>query len=137
MCILTVVALSADAVHSLTDLISDFMTLATVSLAMKPPNEQFPLGYGKFESLGSVGVSGLLLVGGLLMGWSALIDLLQIYTPDLVSSLEWFGVIGCGHHHGHGHEHIIPNIQAAWLAAGSVVVKEWLYHASKLPCNVM
>jgi divalent metal cation (Fe/Co/Zn/Cd) transporter len=103
------------------------MTLATVSFAMKPPNNKFPLGYGKIESLGSIGVSGLLLVGGLLMGWSALMDLLQIYSPDVLSSLEYIG-IGCGHHHSHSH--VVPNIQAAWLAAGSVVVKEWLYRAS-------
>jgi divalent metal cation (Fe/Co/Zn/Cd) transporter len=70
-------------VHSLTDLISDFMTLATVSWALKPPTDKFPLGFGKIESLGSLGVSGLLLIGGILMGWSSLIDLCQIYLPDV------------------------------------------------------
>lgn len=58
----------ADAVHALTDLVSDFLTLSTVALALKKPTENFPNGYGKFESLGGLGVSGLLLVGGLLMG---------------------------------------------------------------------
>ncbi|KAK5008549.1 mitochondrial metal transporter, partial [Cryomyces antarcticus] len=57
-------ALSADAIHSLTDLVSDVMTLATVSWSLKPPTSQFPTGYGKVESLGSLGVSGLLLGGG-------------------------------------------------------------------------
>ena len=61
-------ALVADAVHSLTDLISDLLTLSTVALALKRPTERFPNGYGKFESLGGLGVSGLLLVGGLVMG---------------------------------------------------------------------
>jgi divalent metal cation (Fe/Co/Zn/Cd) transporter len=121
-------ALSADAVHSLTDLISDFMTLATVSWALKSPTDKYPLGYGKIESLGSVGVSGLLFVGGMLMGWSALIDLLQIYSPHAIENLEWLSVVGCGHH---GHAHTVPNIQAAWLAGGSIVIKEWLYRASK------
>lgn len=44
------------------------MTLATVSLALKRPTGRFPNGYGKIESLGSLGVSSLLLVGGLFMG---------------------------------------------------------------------
>lgn len=44
------------------------MTLATVSFALKGPSDRFPNGYGKIESLGSLGVSSLLLVGGLLMG---------------------------------------------------------------------
>jgi len=44
------------------------MTLATVSFALKTPTERFPNGYGKIESLGSLGVSSLLLLGGMAMG---------------------------------------------------------------------
>jgi divalent metal cation (Fe/Co/Zn/Cd) transporter len=120
-------ALSADAVHSLTDLVSDFMTLATVSWALKPPTEKFPLGYGKIESLGSLGVSSLLVFGGVMMGWSAIVDLCHIYVPFVADFLEELHFIG----HSHNHSHQIPNIQAAWLAGGSVLVKEWLYRASK------
>jgi divalent metal cation (Fe/Co/Zn/Cd) transporter len=40
------------------------MTLATVSWALKPPTKDYPLGFGKVESIGSLGVSGLLLIGG-------------------------------------------------------------------------
>jgi divalent metal cation (Fe/Co/Zn/Cd) transporter len=121
------IALSADAIHSLTDLVSDIMTLATVSWALKPPTEKFPLGFGKIESLGSLGVSSLLLAGGVLMGLSSLTDLLQIYLPAVAEFLEHIGVFG----HSHGHSHQIPNMHAAWLAGGSVLVKEWLYRASK------
>jgi divalent metal cation (Fe/Co/Zn/Cd) transporter len=103
------------------------MTLATVSWALRPPTNEFPLGFGKVESLGSLGVSGLLLVGGVLMGWSSLVDLFSIYLPAFTHSLETLGMIGCGH----SHNHQIPNIQAAWLAGGSVLVKEWLYRASE------
>jgi len=63
-------ALIADAMHAVTDLVSDFMTLATVSWALKPPTDRFPNGFGKIESLGSLGVSSLLLFGGLAMGLS-------------------------------------------------------------------
>jgi len=120
-------ALSADAIHSLTDLVSDFMTLATVSWALRPPTQKFPFGYGKIESLGSLGVSSILLFGGLLMGWSAALELCHIYAPAVAEAAEWVGLAG----HSHGHTHEIPNIQAAWLAGGSIVVKEWLYHASE------
>jgi divalent metal cation (Fe/Co/Zn/Cd) transporter len=123
----TYVALSADAVHSLTDLVSDFMTLATVSWALKPPTEKFPLGFGKVESLGSLGVSGLLLVGGFYMGWAAFLELLTEFYPAIVGTLQQWNMIGCGH----SHDHSIHNIKAAWIAGGSVVVKEWLYRASR------
>ncbi|KAF3355330.1 Chromatin structure-remodeling complex subunit SFH1 [Verticillium dahliae VDG1] len=48
-------ALIADAWHSLTDLASDVLTLATVSWSLKPPTDAFPAGFGKVESLGSLG----------------------------------------------------------------------------------
>lgn len=112
--------------HSLTDLVADFLTLATVAWALKPPTERFPLGYSKFESLGSLGVSSILLAGGAIMGWSAMMDLCQIYLPAVANLFEEIGLLG----HSHGHSHQIPNIQAAWLAGGSVLIKEWLYRAS-------
>jgi hypothetical protein len=58
----------ADAFHALTDMVSDIMTLATVSFALKAPTDRFPNGYGKIESLGSLGVSSLLFLGGMAMG---------------------------------------------------------------------
>jgi divalent metal cation (Fe/Co/Zn/Cd) transporter len=70
-------ALLADAIHSLTDLVSDISTFATVGWSLKRPSERFPSGYGKIESLGALGVSGILLGGGFLVGWTALIALCQ------------------------------------------------------------
>ena len=132
-------ALLADAIHSLTDLVSDIMTLATVSFSLKPPSERFPSGYGKVESLGSLGVSGILLAGGIYMGWAAVLQLFQQFVPGFAEAMEELGLMaaahGHGHGHGHGHSHtdLGPNINAAWLAAGSIAIKEWLYRASK-PC---
>ncbi len=65
-------AMIADAWHSMTDLASDVLTLATLSWSLKPPTDNFPAGFGKIESLGSLGVSGMLLGGGMFMGWSSL-----------------------------------------------------------------
>lgn len=118
-------ALVADAFHSLTDLVSDFMTLATVSWSLKPPTARFPSGYGKVESLGSLGVSGLLLAGGMLMGLNACEVLYHQFFMDAASHGGLFG-----HGHSHNPSDLGPNINAAWLAAGSIVVKEYLYRAS-------
>ena len=123
-------ALVADAFHALTDLVSDIMTLATISWSLKPPTTRFPLGYGKVESLGSLGVSGLLLGGGVLMAMNSCNTLYAQFFLDAAAAAEH-----SLHAHGHGHSHaaaqLIPDIKAAWLAAGTIVVKEWLYRASK------
>ncbi|KAI9755578.1 MAG: Strongly-conserved Zn-finger binding protein (TFIIIA) [Chaenotheca gracillima] len=122
-------ALVADAFHALTDLVSDFMTLATISFSMKPPSIRFPGGYGKVESLGALGVSTLLLGGGVLMGWNACDVLYTQFFLDAAAAAQH-----AAHSHGHGHSHaaadLIPDLNAAWLAAGSIVVKEWLYRAT-------
>ena len=112
-------ALIADAFHALTDLVSDFMTLGTVAWALKPPTPRFPSGYGKIESLGSLGVSGLLLTGGVLMGLNS--------CNILCDQFLGFELLHALHSHSHG----IPDWNAAWLAGGSIVVKEWLYRSSK------
>ncbi|CUS09632.1 unnamed protein product [Tuber aestivum] len=158
-------ALVADAFHALTDLVSDFMTLGTVAFALRRPTEKFPNGYGKIESLGSLGVSSLLLFGGIAMGLFSLcpfVIFLSSFLPSFLPSKAWgrltdgmgWGVTGytalihlyadffaggdlpefLGHAHGHSHSHshsdLGPNVNAAWLAAGSIVVKEWLYRST-------
>lgn len=122
-------ALVADAFHAMTDLVSDFMTLATISVALRPPTKRYPNGFGKVESFGSLVVSGLLLAGGVAMGQHACSALYSQLFMDAASIVEHsHGAMG--HSHSHSAAHMIPNINAAWLAAGSIVIKEWLYRAS-------
>ncbi|PHH82353.1 hypothetical protein CDD82_6255 [Ophiocordyceps australis] len=119
----------ADGWHSITDLASDVLTLATVSWSLKPPTDRFPMGYGKIESLGSLGVSSMLLIGGLYMGWESAISLYGHFNPEAAHVL--FEHIGHGHSHSHGAADLgVPSIHAAWLAAGTILVKEWLYRAT-------
>jgi len=107
------------------------LTLATVGWSLKPPSKRFPSGYGKIESLGALGVSGILLAGGFLMGWSALIALCQQFFPEAAEIAAHWGLLPHSHGHHHGADDLGPNINAAWLAAGSIVIKEWLYRASE------
>ena len=127
-------AMIADAIHSVTDLASDVMTLATISWSLRPPTDKFPTGFGKIESLGSLGVSSMLLIGGIWMGYGSLLTLYGHFFLDAASAAELMShVHSHGHSHSHGHEEaeIVPSLHAAWLAAGTVAIKEWLYHASE------
>jgi hypothetical protein len=118
----------ADAWHSLTDLASDILTLATVSWSLKPPTALFPTGFGKVESLGSLGVSGMLLLGGCFMCLNSCEILYAHFFLDAHAAAE-----AALHAHGHSHSHAAagPSLHAAWLAAGTVILKEWLYQASR------
>ncbi|KAL5689068.1 mitochondrial metal transporter [Aspergillus fumigatus] len=128
-------ALIADAYHALTDLVSDFLTLGTVAWSLKPPTERFPNGYGKIESIGALGVSGLLLCGGVFMGLNSGQVLLDQFFPEAAEAIAHSGVLGHGHSHAHGVQALGPNINAAWLAGGSIIVKEWLYRATMKIAN--
>jgi divalent metal cation (Fe/Co/Zn/Cd) transporter len=119
-------AMVADAFHSLSDLTSDILTLATLSWSLRPPTMRFPAGFGKVESLGALGVSGMLLVGGIFMCLNSCEILYAHWMLDAHTAAQV-----AAHSHGHSHHAAIgPSLNAAWLAAGTVVVKEWLYHAS-------
>ena len=129
-------SLVADAFHSLTDLVSDFLTLATVSWSLKPPTPRFPGGYGKIESLGSLGVSSLLLAGGIGLGWHSCELLYTQFFLEAASSMVEHGHSHDGGIFAHSHSHNpadmgIPNVHAAWIAGGSIIIKEYLYRASK------
>jgi divalent metal cation (Fe/Co/Zn/Cd) transporter len=124
-------AMVADAIHSVTDLASDIITLATISWSIKPPTDKFPTGFGKIESLGSLGVSSMLLFGGIWMGYGSMLTLFGHFFLDPAAAADLMA-----HAHSHGHSHgstdLVPSIHAAWLALGTVAIKEWLYHASEL-----
>ncbi len=60
-------ALVADALHSLSDLFSDVIVLASLKLSLVPSDKSHPYGHGRFESLGALAVSLVLLLSGLVI----------------------------------------------------------------------
>ena len=133
-------SLLADAGHSAADILSDILTLATLTFSLKTPNSRYPLGYGKVETLGAIGVSSLLCIslslreligivlGGIGIGLSSLDALLATLPPhtipEFVEQLLSFG-------HGHSHGPAIgADPMALWVAGGSIGIKEWLFRRS-------
>lgn len=61
-------AMIADAVHSLSDLLTDFVVLLFVKISSKPADQRHPYGHGKFETLATTIVAvALLAAGGILL----------------------------------------------------------------------
>jgi len=107
-------ALIADAVHSISDLLSDFVTLWSVRISRLPADEDFPFGHGKFEAVGSLFLSFLLLGAGIGIGSASLSSLVRCFTKG----------VGAG-------ALLIPTTASLMVAFFSIVSKEWLYRITK------
>ncbi|KAG5192237.1 hypothetical protein JKP88DRAFT_204473 [Tribonema minus] len=82
-------ALVSDAGHSMSDLLSDAVTLWAVRVGRLPPDADHPYGHGRFEALGALIISAMLMGAGYGIGchaYDALLSLLSAMDfPPLVS----------------------------------------------------
>lgn len=96
--------LIADGIHSLSDLVADFVVLAANRASQKDPDADHPYGHQRFETAASLALGALLLAVGVGMVWSAL---LKLQTPDTIPTV-----------------HAV----ALWVAFIALVSKELLFH---------
>lgn len=86
-------ALVADAVHSMSDLLSDFIVLLANKHSAKAPDDKHPYGHHRFETAASLAIGVLLIVVGLSMMWSAYpkltaaVSLPPLHIATLVAAL--------------------------------------------------
>jgi cation diffusion facilitator family transporter len=95
--------LVADGVHSLADLLSDFVVLFAGHHAKKGADQDHPYGHQRFETAASLVLGVLLLAVGLGMLWSAYGKLV---APDTVAQVH---------------------VAALWVAGVALVAKECLF----------
>lgn len=96
-------ALIADGIHSLSDLLGDFVVLAAGYLGKKDADEDHPYGHQRFETAASLALGILLLTVGIGMLWSAFN---KLQNPDDIPNVH---------------------ITALWVAGGALVAKELLF----------
>ena len=111
--------LIADAGHSLSDLLSDFVTLWAVQIARLPPDDDHPYGHGKFEAVGSLFLALTLLGTGFTIGRSSYAMLIKVIA------FQRFGSEASGIHVQ------IPTFPALAAAALSIWSKEWLFRVTR------
>lgn len=114
--------LIADAFHSLSDMIADFITLWAVQIARLPPDDDHPYGHGKFEAIGSLFLSIILILTGISIAtWSYenMLEVIAISSNSAIGTTFSSGV--------DIKESINPTWPAVILAAISIACKEWLY----------
>lgn len=100
-------AMVADAVHSLSDFVTDVIVLVFVKISNKPHDDEHRYGHGKFETLATVLV-GLVLIGvGMKILMAGVKDVYSFFNGEMLDS---------------------PGYIALIVALLSIVVKEGLYH---------
>lgn len=83
----------AEAIHSSADCINQVLLLIGVSLAKKPPDEKYPLGYGRSVYFWSFIVALLLFSGGGV--FSIYEGIHKLGKPEPVEHVNWgFGILG-------------------------------------------
>ncbi|MBC3863512.1 cation transporter [Undibacterium jejuense] len=95
--------LVADGIHSLSDLIADFVVLLAGHHSKKDADEDHPYGHQRFETGASLALGLILLVVGLGMLWSAF---LKLQSPETVPKVHTL---------------------ALWVAGFALVSKELLF----------
>jgi cation diffusion facilitator family transporter len=96
-------ALIADGIHTLSDLVADFVVLFASHHSQKDADEDHPYGHQRFETAASLVLGALLLAVGLGMLWSAAG---KLQNPESIATVH---------------------ITALWVAAGALVAKELLF----------
>ena len=99
-------AMIADAVHSLSDFLTDIIVLIFVNISSKPQDETHDYGHGKYETVASF-LIGLALIGAAV----------GIIVSGAVKFASWLS----------GDDLEAPGKLALWAALLSIVVKEVLY----------
>lgn len=100
-------ALVADALHSLSDLLTDAIVLATHKIGQIPADSNHPYGHGRAETIGATIVGAVIILAGIWIGY----DVSQVIASG---------------------SKLVPT----WLAAGaamlSILVNEGIFHYTRI-----
>ena len=99
-------AMIADAVHSLSDFVTDLLVLVFVSISAKPQDQSHDYGHGKFETIASF-----------LIGLALVAAATGIVVSGVLKFLAWLD----------GAQLEAPGWIALWAALLSIAIKELLY----------
>ena len=102
-------AMIADAVHSLSDFVTDVIVIVFVHISGKPKDKSHDYGHGKYETLAMT-----------IIGMALLIVAIGIVYGGAVKIVGW----------AHGAQLQAPGLLALWAALLSIVLKEGVFHYS-------
>ncbi|MDO4497715.1 MAG: cation diffusion facilitator family transporter [Bacteroidales bacterium] len=103
-------AMVADAVHSLSDFLTDIVVLAFVKLSSKPADSDHDYGHGKYETVATSIIGMALVVVAVMLGWDGAEKIIGAIKGEKLESPGWIA------------------FAAAIL---SIALKEWVFRITK------
>jgi cation diffusion facilitator family transporter len=104
-------AMMADAIHSLSDFVTDIIVLLFVHISVKPQDKSHDYGHGKYETLAMT-----------LIGIALLAVAIGILYSGVMKITAWI----------HGEPLEAPGLLALWAALVSIILKEAVYQYSMM-----
>ncbi len=99
-------AMLADAVHSLSDFLTDIVVLVFVKISNRPADRKHSYGYGKYETLATLCIGLALLAVGIGIAVDGVEKIIQVWNGETLAQPGWI---------------------AFWAAVASIVLKELTY----------
>lgn len=109
-------AMVADAVHSLSDFVTDIIVLVFVHISNKPEDKSHDYGHGKYETLAMTIIGMALLVVAIGIVYSGIEKIVAWTRGELLEA---------------------PGMLALWAALLSIVLKEGVYRYSMVKARVL
>lgn len=103
-------AMIADAVHSLSDFLTDIVVLLFVKLSTKPADTDHDYGHGKYETIATSIIGMALVVVAGMLGWNGVNKIFKVFKGGELES---------------------PSIIALLAALLSIILKEWIFRITK------
>ena len=99
-------AMLADAVHSLSDFLTDIVVLVFVKISNRPADRKHSYGYGKYETLATLCIGIALLAVGIGIAVDGVEKIIQVWNGETLAQPGWI---------------------AFWAAIASIALKELTY----------
>lgn len=103
-------AMIADAVHSLSDFLTDIVVIVLVRLSSKPADKDHHYGHGKYETVATSIIGMALIVVAIMLGWNGIEKIIFVIKGGEIES---------------------PETVAFIAAIASILLKEWVFRITK------
>ena len=103
-------AMIADAIHSLSDFLTDIVVIVLVKLSSKPADKDHHYGHGKYETVATSIIGIALIVVSVMLAWNGIDKILFVIKGGKIES---------------------PGMIAFVAAIVSILLKEWVFRITK------